>query len=200
MSNEKTSEKKQPEWGGFKGVIVPGSLKSVEDKLEAIGRTAEGKEHRIVAYPHMKGGAEALKAAAESGAEMVFRGPMLGSNAKGTFHFGCAVVMAPGEPKAKAEPKPELTEAEKAERSAKAREEALARDATRYPVLEGSVTAGGIITVAGNDVTVTAVGRSFELDADGATDINARFDGANFSAGDKIAYAKFEEPDMAPSI
>ena len=200
MSNGKTDEKKQLEWGGFKGVIVQGSLKEVDGKLEAVGKTAEGKEHRIIAYPHMKGGAEALKAAAESGAEMIFRGPMLGSNAKGTFHFGCAVVKAPGEPKAKAEPKPELTEAEKAERSAKAREDALARDATRYPVLEGSIAEGASLSVAGNEVTVTSVGRSFELDEDAAADINARFDGANFKAGDKIAYAKFEEPEMSPSM
>ncbi len=94
------ADKTQPEWGGFKGVIVKGSLKEEGEKLEATGRTAEGKEHRVVAYPHNKNGAAALKEAEASGAEIVVRGPMLGSTAKGTFHFGAAMIKEPAAPKA----------------------------------------------------------------------------------------------------
>lgn len=207
MAEEKKQDK--PEWGGFKGTIVKGSLVEADGKITATGKTAEGKEHRVVAYPHMKNGADALRAAHESGAEVIVRGPMLGSAQKGTFHFGAATVTDPAAPKAeKADkapkgekaPKAELTEEEKAAKAEAARAAALARDASRFPVKVGAAKEGDTLVVNGADVTVTKLGREFELDEKGVADLAARFDGVEFAVGDKVAYASFEAPEAEKEV
>lgn len=191
MADEKQEDKakNKPEWGGFKGTIVKGSLKEDDGKLLAVGRTAEGKEHHLVAYPHQKNGAEALRAAHESGKEVVVRGPMLGSSNKGTFHFGAAMIKDPGAPKAE---KRELTAEEKAAKAEERAAQMAARDKSQFPVKVGSVAEGDTITVDGNEFDVTGLGREFEIDKDNVGSIAERFGGAEFEIGDKVQFAKFD--------
>lgn len=208
MAEDKKSEKKNdgPEWGGFKGTIVKGSLKEVDDKLEAVGKTAEGKEHVVIAYPHQKNGAEALRAAHESGKETVVRGPMLGSSKKGTFHFGAAIVRDADAPKAEKAPKPELTAEEKAARSEAAAQRREEADKTRVPVVVGSADVDGSIEVDGETVTVTDLGTAWKLEDEAAVEALAkRFPQVEgLKVGDEVQFAKFAVPepeaDMSPGM
>jgi len=102
-------------------------------------------------------------------------------------------------PKEKAEKK-ELTAEEKAAKAEASRAAALERDKTRVPVVAGSVEAGGTVVVDGEEVTVSKVGKAFELDEKGAADLAERFN-AEFKAGDKVAYATYEPaPAAEPSM
>lgn len=94
-------------------------------------------------------------------------------------------------PKEKA-PKKELTEEEKAARAEAGRKAALERDAKRLPIFADGIEKGTKATV--NGVAVTS-GTPFELSEDAATDMNARFEGAEFKAGESVAYATFENAD-----
>lgn len=87
--------------------------------------------------------------------------------------------------------------AENAEaRAAASREAALERDKTRVPVISGSVEEGAVISNGEADVTVTKIGRAFTLDEASATSLAERFPGTTFSAGDEVAYASFEAPEL----
>lgn len=206
MAEEKTEKKNDgPDWGGFKGTIVKGSLKEEDGKLLATGKTAEGKEHAVIAYPHQKKGAEALRAAHDSGKEVIVRGPMLGSSKKGTFHFGAATVRDADAPKAEKAAKPELSDEEK-EAAKKARAEANAKrrdeaDKTRVPVVVGSVEAGAEIEVNGETMTVTDLGSAWKLEDEAAVEALAkRFPGVEgLKVGDEVQFAKFEEPSPEPA-
>jgi hypothetical protein len=95
-------------------------------------------------------------------------------------------------------PKVEKTEAEKAA-EADARAAAVAeRDQTRTPVVEGSVAEGGKVSIDGNDVEVTKLGKAWELKDDAAVEaLKARFPDAEVKVGDKIQFANFEAPEPA---
>ncbi|WP_027234350.1 hypothetical protein [Leisingera caerulea] len=99
-------------------------------------------------------------------------------------------------------PKKELTEEEKAAKAEEARAAAIERDKTRVPVIEGSVAEGGTVTAGGADVTVTKLGRAWELETDeAAAALQERFpDVAGIEKGAKVQFASFEAPeaDMAP--
>lgn len=198
MADAKDKKNDGPEWGGFKGTPVAGSLlegDAVEGKGVASAEfTAGEKTHTVIAYKD--DAAAKLKEAVEAGKEVTVRGPMLGSSNKGTFHFGAAQFKAPGEPKV--EKTEEEKAADKAARAEANRARALEADKTRFPVVAGDVSEGDSITVDGNDVTVASLGAKFTVDADKVADFEERF-GVTFEAGTEIQYAKYEEPDMSPS-
>lgn len=91
-------------------------------------------------------------------------------------------------------PKPELTDEEKAARDAQRLKNLEGRDKTRLPVLEG--TAGETVSVGGQDVAVTGLGRAWELEDQGAVDaLVKRFPETEFKVGDKVQFAKFAAPE-----
>lgn len=101
-----------------------------------------------------------------------------------------------------AQPKPELSDEEKAARAA-ARAEAAAvqvaeRDKTRVIVKAGSVEEGGKVTVGGVERDVTGLGKAFEIkDKAHAAELMTRFEDApRLKAGDTVQYAQFDpEPE-----
>jgi len=95
-------------------------------------------------------------------------------------------------------PKPELTEEEKAAK-AEARAASVAeRDQSRVPVIEGSVAEGETVSAGGNDVTVSKLGKAWELEDQGAVDaLKARFPEAEVEVGSKVQFANFEAPEPA---
>src|SRR5690606_31936517 len=101
----------------------------------------------------------------------------------------------------------ELTDEEKAERTERSRAAVIDRDATRVPVIAGEVAEGDTIEIGGHEVAVTRVGATFTIDEAGVADLEDRFPGRTYKAGDQIAYASFEGPaielataDEAPSM
>lgn len=97
------------------------------------------------------------------------------------------------EPKA---PKPDLTEEEKAAKAEAARAAALERDATRVPVLAGSVAVEGGVTVQGVEVAVTKLGKAWTLDEAGVKDLAGRFPDVSFNVGDEVTYASFDAEEL----
>lgn len=94
--------------------------------------------------------------------------------------------------------KVELTEEEKAAKAEAAKARAAEADKTRVPVIAGSVEAGGEVTVDGNTVTVAELGAAWDLDADGAERLKARFpDVEGIVAGVSVQFAKFTVPEPA---
>lgn len=102
----------------------------------------------------------------------------------------------PAKEKAEKAPKAELTDEEKAAKAEAAAAAAIERDKTRVPVIEGSVAEGDEITAGGETVKVDGLGKAWELDADGAEKLKARFpDVAGIEAGAKVQFASFKEPE-----
>lgn len=93
--------------------------------------------------------------------------------------------------------KPELSEEEKAAKAAEARAAAIERDKTRVPVIEGAVAEGDAITVGGEEVTVSKLGRAWELESDEqAAALKERFpDVEGIEKGAKVQFATFEAPE-----
>lgn len=103
----------------------------------------------------------------------------------------------PAKEKAEKAPKAELTEEEKAAKAEAAAAAAIERDKTRVPVVEGSVAEGDDVTVGGETVKVESLGRAWELDADGAEKLQARFpEVEGLVAGAKVQFANFKEPEL----
>ena len=85
--------------------------------------------------------------------------------------------------------KPKMTEEQKTAQSE--------ADKTRLPVRLDSVTEGETISVNGNQVTITSLGRAWEIVNQEAMDkVAARFpnEASGFNIGDTIHLAKFESP------
>lgn len=198
MADEK---KKDRDWSYRSGVVDAKleefKTKSGADALRGKITNAEGKETIIEAFSE-KAIASLREAAAAEGPYTV------GGQAYFTEGNVPHIMIATAAPKA--EPKPELTEEEKAARAearaAAGHEAALERDKTRVPVVEGSVTEGDSITVDGESVTVTGLGRAWELETDEqVAGLKERFPGVEgIEKGAKVQFAKFEEPSPAPEM
>lgn len=182
-----------------------GTIKSVEefkdkqggDALRAIVVNAEGKESIVEGFGEK--GVAKIREAEASDKPMVFRGPAYFTQGN-VAHVMVMQVKVQGEPKAKAEKK-ELTEEEKAAKAEAARAAAVERDATRVPVIEGSVAEGETVSVNGSDVSVTSLGRAWELDTEEkVAQLQERFpDVAGLEVGAKVQFANFEAPENESS-
>ena len=95
-------------------------------------------------------------------------------------------------------PKPKLTEEEMAAIAEKRAAKLDLADKTRVPVLTGSVTMGDTISVNGNDVTVTGLGKNWDLDQTALDRLKARFPNAKFEVGASVQFAGFDAPEMEP--
>lgn len=171
--------------------------KGGKDALRGKITNAEGKETIIEAFSDKA--KEALREAAAA------EGPYtIGGQAYFTEGNVPHIMVASCNPQA--EPKAELTEEEKAARAearaAASHEAAIERDKTRVPVVEGSVAEGDSITVGGESVTVTGLGRAWELENDEqVAGLKERFpDVEGIEKGAKVQFAKFEEPSPEPTM
>ena len=95
-------------------------------------------------------------------------------------------------------PKPKMTEEEKAVAAEKRAAKRDLADKTRVPVFAGSVNMGDTISVDGSDVTVTGLGKAWELDETALDRLKARFPNAKFEIGASVQFAGFDAPVMDP--
>jgi len=197
------TDKKEAPWSTRTGIVKP-EIEEFESKggkgaLRATIVNDEGKEYIIEAYSDKA--KESLKAAAEAQTKFVIRGPAYFTEGN-VSHVLVGTCHPQGEKVAKKEkePKAELTEEEKAAKAEAAREAAIERDKTRVPVIEGSVAEGDSVTVGGESVTVTGVGRAWELETDEqVAGLKERFpDVEGIEKGAKVQFAKFDEPEPTP--
>lgn len=174
MTENKSAKKGPANWSTRAGTIKEGSVQPIEGKeaLRALVVNKEGAESIVEAYGD-KAKAK-LMAAAESGKPHIFRGDFYMKEK--VSHLLISHVAEQGAPKASASAeKPEMTEAEKAERAAAREASKAARDASRVLVDSGSVEIGGTVEKDGVKHEVNHIGATYERD------------------GKSVAYAYFGE-------
>lgn len=162
MTDQKNEKKSDRDWSTRVGTIKTGSVeefttKGGEAALRALVVNAEGKESIVEAF-----GApaqEKLKAAADAGTAMVFRGPAYFTEGN-VPHLMVATVSAQAEPKA-AKSEAEV-EADKAARAEANKARAVERDKSRVAVDAGSVVIGGTVEKDGAKHEVNYVGETFQ--------------------------------------
>jgi hypothetical protein len=178
MTDQKTEKKTERDWSTRVGTVKPGSMegfktKGGEDALRAIVVNADGKESIVEAF-----GApaqEKLKAAADAGKPMVFRGPAYFTEGN-VPHVMIATVSAQAEPKAEAPAKSaEEIEADKAARAEANKARANERDKFRVLMEAGTVEIGDTVEKDGVKHEVNHLGDTYEKN------------------GKQVAYAYFGE-------
>lgn len=92
-------------------------------------------------------------------------------------------------------------EARRHEAEEQRRQAVLLRDRCRIPVVEGELSVGDVVTIAGVERTIASLGRSWTLDKDGAAALRERFPGvARIRAGNTVQFASWDpEQEARPS-